>query len=71
LSSLEFTTSPFAEALLRGAAKHPDRDCIVVSDQRVTYAEQEARARVVSRSLIALGIERGDRIGILIANGLE
>jgi len=71
LSSLEFTTSLFAEALLRGAAQHPDRDCIVVSDQRVTYAEQEAQARVVGRSLIALGIERGDRVGILMANGLD
>ena len=71
LSSLEFTTSPFAEALLCGAAKHPERDCIVVSDQRVTYAEQATRAREVGRSLIALGIKRGDRVGILMANGLD
>ncbi len=71
MSPPEFETVPFAEALLRGAKKHPDRDCIVVGDDRVTYGALEARARLVGRSLIALGIERGDRVGILMANGLD
>ena len=71
LSPADFETIPFAEVLLRGASRHPDRDCIVVGDERVTYAELEAQARRVGRSLIALGIERGDRVGILMANGLD
>jgi acyl-CoA synthetase (AMP-forming)/AMP-acid ligase II len=71
LSPPEFETIPFASALLRGAAAHPDRDCIVVSNDRVTYGALEARARRIGRSLIALGIERGERVGILMANGLD
>ena len=71
MSPPEFKTVPFAEALLRGSRKHPDRDCIVIGDDRVTYGALEARARTVGRSLIALGIERGDRVGILMANGLD
>ncbi len=71
MSASEFETIPFAEVLLRGSARHPDRDCIVIDDQRVTYSELEARARVVGRSLIALGIERGDPVGILMANSLD
>ncbi len=71
MSPADFETIPLAEVLLRGSRRHPDRDCIVVGDQRVTYAELEARARRVGRSLIALGIERGDRVGILMANGLD
>ena len=71
LSPADFETIRFAEVLLRGARRHPDRDCIVVGDERVTYAELEAQARRVGRSLIALGIERGDRVGILMANGLD
>ena len=71
MSPPEFKTVPFAEALLRGSRKHPDRDCIVIGDDRVTYGALEARARKVGRSLIALGIERGDRVGILMANGLD
>lgn len=68
---IDFTIAPFADALLRGALTHPDRDCIVVDNDRVTYSELEARARLVGRSLIALGIQRGDRVGILMANGLD
>lgn len=71
MSPPEFETIPFASALLRGAAAHPDRDCIVVSNDRVTYGALEARARRIGRSLIALGIERGERVGILMANGLD
>ena len=71
MSQPEFETIPFAEVLLRGSRQHPDRDCIVVGDERATYAELEAQARRVGRSLIALGIERGDRVGILMANGLD
>lgn len=62
---------PFPELLLRGAAAHPERDFMVVSADRVTYAEATARARQVARSLLALGIERGDAVGILSANCLE
>ena len=68
---IDSTIAPFADALLRGALTHPDRDCIVVDNDRVTYSELEARARLVGRSLIALGIQRGDRVGILMANGLD
>ena len=71
MSLPDFETIPLAEVLLRGSRQHPDRNCIVVGDDRVTYGELEAQARRVGRSLIALGIERGDRVGILMANGLD
>lgn len=61
----------FAQLLLRGAAVHPHRDCMVLVDERATYAELEARARRSARSLLALGVERGDRVGILMANCLD
>ncbi|MDH3644017.1 MAG: AMP-binding protein, partial [Gammaproteobacteria bacterium] len=67
----EITTYSLPELLLRGAAAHPDRDCIVLVDERATYGELEARARRAARSLVALGVERGDRVGILMANCLD
>ena len=69
--STDFETVPLAEALLRGAAAHPDRDCIVFVDDRATYGELAERARRVGRSLIGLGVERGDHVGILMANCLD
>ena len=71
MSQPEFETIPLAEVLLRGSKQHPDHDCIVVGNDRVTYGALEAQARLIGRSLIALGIERGDRVGILMANGLD
>ena len=71
MSLPEFETVPFAEVLLRGSRQHPDRACIVIGNDRVTYGELAAQARWVGRSLISLGIERGDRVGILMANGLD
>ena len=62
---------PFPQLLLRGAARHPDRDCIVLTDARLTYAQLEERARAAARSLLALGVEPGDRVGILMANCLD
>ena len=70
-SSIKFETTPFADALLRGSATHPDRDCIVVSNDRATYGELATRARLAGRSLIALGVHRGDRVGILMSNSLD
>lgn len=66
-----FHTIPFAETLLRGAQSHPERDCIVLLDERVTYGELAQRAQLAGRALMALGIERGDRVGILMANCLD
>ena len=62
---------PLAELLVRGADAHPDRDCVVMPHGRVTYGELEANALRVGRSLLAMGVDRGDHVGILMANSLE
>lgn len=65
------TAVPFAELLLEGARTQPDRACVVVSDQRRSYGELATRARAAGRSLLALGVQRNDRVGILMANCLD
>ncbi len=67
----EKSTRPLAELLLDGAARHPNRVCIRLENESASYAEVEARSRRVARSLIALGVEPGDRVGILMANCLD
>lgn len=62
---------PLAELLLVGAQRHPERDCIVLVDDRITYGGLVERATRAGRSLMALGVERGDRVGILMANHLD
>ncbi len=60
-------------ALDRAATTWPDQLAIVVCEQgvRLTCVELRDRANALARSLIALGLQPGDRIGIWSPNNLE
>jgi fatty-acyl-CoA synthase len=57
----------------RTAAAHADREALVCRHQglRYTYAQLGAAVDEVARGLIALGLERGDRLGIWSPNCAE
>ncbi len=54
------------DLLLSAADDHADSPAIVFPDFRLTYAELRDRAMHRARSLIALGVGRGDHVGILL-----
>jgi acyl-CoA synthetase (AMP-forming)/AMP-acid ligase II len=56
------------DLLVRAAARWPDREALVFPDSRRTFAEILAAARRRARSLLALGIAPGERIGLLMPN---
>ncbi len=55
----------------RRAADFPDRPLVLTDDRTLTYAETVACSRRLADGLAALGIRRGDRVGVLMANYLE
>ncbi|HET6553551.1 MAG TPA: AMP-binding protein [Dyella sp.] len=57
----------------RIAATHPERPALVVRAQhvRLSYREFHAEVERVAAGLLALGLERGDRIGIWAPNRAE
>ncbi len=67
----------FAEAitlgdvLLRAAAERPDEPAAVYPHERATWAQLAERSRAVARGLIALGVRRGEHVGVMMANGLN
>ncbi|MGE0667703.1 MAG: class I adenylate-forming enzyme family protein [Sphingomonadales bacterium] len=63
---IEATT--FGDLLLKAADRWPDNDAIVFPDSRRTYRETVAKAYEIARSLIALGVRRGEHVGILMPN---
>lgn len=60
------------DALLREAvAKAPERTALVLGDERISYAELDRRVTAVAANLTARGFAPGDRIALLLGNGIE
>src|SRR5262249_59285523 len=59
------------DLLVRGSEHHPERDALVLPGVRRSYRELADRATEVARSLTAMGVTRGDRVGLFMPNGAE
>ncbi len=59
------------DLLVRAAWRDPDAKAVVFPDATQTYRQLLTGALEVSRGLMALGIQPGDHVGILMANSLE
>jgi len=53
------------------AATTPNAEAVVFGDERLDYAGLEARVDVFARALLAVGIQRGDRVALLVTNRTE
>jgi len=56
------------QMLARTAAQQPQKTAMIFHDQTTSYADLDARANQVANALIGLGIQPGDRVGLLIHN---
>lgn len=61
------------QLLARGAARHPSKTALgwVKRDRSLSYAEAAAATERVAAGLAALGVERGDRVGVFAHSGLD
>ena len=50
------------------ALAHPDREAVVLGPFRLTYGQLDALSDQVAASLVKLGLERGERVGIMLPN---
>jgi HIP---CoA ligase len=57
--------------LRRAAAAWPDHEALISAEERITYRDYSARVELLSRALIASGIEMGDRVAIWAPNSIE
>lgn len=53
------------------AGRHPERPFVMADEGTSSYAEMRDWSRRLARGLVDLGIEPGDRVGVLIDNRLE
>jgi amino acid adenylation domain-containing protein len=60
------------EEFLESSAKRlPDKTALVCSGQRLTYRDIEERCNQLAHGLLALGLQRGDRVVIHLDNSIE
>jgi fatty-acyl-CoA synthase len=59
---------PLGHLLLRSARRDPGHEALVFPDARFTYRELADRAWDVARSLLALGVQPRDHVGLLMTN---
>lgn len=53
------------------ARRLPQKTALIFGEQRLTYAEVEARCNRLAHALLAAGVERGDRVAIYLDNSVE
>lgn len=56
------------EIVTQGARLYASRTAVIFRDQSTTYGEMEVAVQRLAAGLAALGIEKGDRIGLLLPN---
>jgi long-chain acyl-CoA synthetase len=61
-------TMTLAAILAESAARHPDRDAVVLGDQRISYAELWEQTRRYAAVLSDRGVGPGDTVAMLMPN---
>ena len=57
--------------LRRAAAEFGDTPFVITSDETITYAELDERSRALARTLLAMGVGKGTRVGIHFPNSVD
>ena len=64
-------TPTVPELLHRSAARFGDHTYVVADHERLSYADADARSAAVARGLLAEGIGKGSRVGVLMPNSVD
>jgi len=59
------------DALDRAAAIGPDIEAVVAPDGRITFAELQTEVARLCSALSAMGVERGDHVGLCLGNSVR
>jgi acyl-CoA synthetase (AMP-forming)/AMP-acid ligase II len=64
-------TPTLPELLHRSAARFGDHTFVVADEARLSYRDAETRSAGVARGLLAMGIGKGSRVGVLMPNSVD
>jgi long-chain acyl-CoA synthetase len=67
-SSLTYPEVPLFHFLEDSAKKYPDKPCTIFKGAEISYKEMSKITDQLAAALVGLGVNKGDRVGILIPN---
>ncbi len=59
------------EALHGAALRYKDKAALIFGDEQLTFRELDAKANRIAQALAGLGVTKGQRVGLLLPNGLD
>jgi fatty-acyl-CoA synthase len=73
VEAARIAANPFVDATAGGmlaaiAGRFPDREALVATDRRLTYAEMLREAQRFARALLALGVRKDDKVALWLPN---
>ncbi|MBD3205455.1 AMP-binding protein [Candidatus Bathyarchaeota archaeon] len=66
--SIKYPEMPLYEFWANSTRKFPDRDALIYLGARYSYSELWEQIQSLARHLKSLGIEKGDRVGLILPN---
>ncbi len=66
--SIDYPKIPLHQLLEDSARKFPDQACTIFKGARISYKKMDEITDKISAALAALGVKKGDRVGIFIPN---
>jgi long-chain acyl-CoA synthetase len=67
-TKIEYPKGPVFQFLDNAAQKYPDRACTIFKGAVVSYKEMNAITDHIAGALVAMGVKKGDRVGIFMPN---
>jgi long-chain acyl-CoA synthetase len=67
-ATIEYPKGPVFQFLDNAAQKYPDRACTIFKGAVITYKEMSAISDRIAGALVAMGVKKGDRVGIFMPN---
>lgn len=67
-ATLNYPDMNVFDYLDQAAERYPGKACTIYRDQNITFAEMRQLSNVLARGLIELGVQPGDRVGIILPN---
>lgn len=67
-ATIEYPKIPLFQLLENSAEKYPDRACTIFKGAVISYKEMNAITDHIAAALVAMGVKKGDRVGIFMPN---